>query len=121
MNVVRLLPVLICTLLLAAHFYRAGYTGLVIMLVVSPLILFVRQPFSARIMQVILVAGGVEWVRTTIQFVTMRQSMGMPWIRLAVILGAVSLITFLSALVFRMKALQERYHLEQFSSAGVPD
>ena len=121
MNIVRLLPVLICTLLLGAHFYRAGYTGLVIVVAVSPLVLFMRQPFAARIMQVILIAGGVEWVRTTIQFVMMRQSMGMPWIRLAVILGAVSLITFLSALVFRMKTLQERYQLEQCSNAGVPD
>lgn len=111
MNIVRLLPVLICILLLGAHFYRAGYTGLVIVVALSPLVLFMRQPFAARIMQVVLIAGGVEWVRSTIQLVMMRQSMDMPWIRLALILGTVSLVTFLSALVFRFKALQDRYNL----------
>jgi hypothetical protein len=40
-----------------------------------------------------------------------RQAEGLPWLRLAAILGLVALCTLLSALVFRTQGLKARYNL----------
>jgi hypothetical protein len=112
MNLIRLLPVLISLLLMAAHFYRAGIMILVICIPASALLLLVRAQWAVRVVQGILVLGGIEWIRTLVTLVMQRQDMGMPWIRLAVILGVVALVTASSALVFRLKSLRERYKSE---------
>jgi hypothetical protein len=82
---------------------------LVICIPASAFLLFVRTQWAARIVQGILVLGGIEWIRTLVVLAMLRQDMGRPWIRLAVILGAVAVMTISSALVFRLKSLRERY------------
>jgi len=109
MNFLRLLPVILSMLLLGAHFYRAGFIVLVVILFASLFLLFIRQTWIVRVIQVELVIGGLEWFRTTYNLVMMRQSMNMPWTRLAIILGSVALFTFCSSLVFRSKSLKKRY------------
>jgi len=109
MNFVRLIPVILSFLLLSAHFYRAGLFPLVILALVFMFFLFIRGKWVARLSQVFLVIGALEWVRTLLGLVEMRQAMSMPWIRLAVILGLVALFTGLSALVFQSRSLKERY------------
>lgn len=113
MNIVRLLPVILSILLLSAHYFRAGFVVLVIVISSSLLLLLIRKPWVVRVIQVELVIGGIEWIRTTIHLVLMRQSMSMPWIRLAIILGSVSLLTFCSLLVFRSVSLRRRYGTER--------
>lgn len=108
MNVLRVLPGL-ALLLLGAHFLRGGSflaIGLTIALMV---LLFVRQPWTPRVLQTGLVLGALEWVRTLLQLVQMRQTMGQPYERLVVILGAVAMFTALSALIFECRAVREHY------------
>jgi len=109
MNFLRLLPVFISLLLLAAHFFRAGQT----VLAVIPLLLFVplllREKWVPRLIQLALVLGAVEWLRTLVSVAQMRMEHDMPWVRMAVILGSVALFTALSSLVFRSKGLHKRY------------
>ena len=109
MNFLRLLPVFISLLLLAAHFLRAGQ----IILVVAPLLFFIpllfRNTWVPRLIQLVLLLGAVEWLRTLYNVAQIRMDMGMPWTRMAIILGAVALFTALSGLVFRSKALRKRY------------
>lgn len=109
MNFLKLIPVILSFLILGAHFFRAGLFPLAAISLILPLLLFIRQNWIARLSQVFLVIGALEWIRTLLSLVEMRQAMGMPWIRLAVIIGIVSLITGLSALVFQSKGLKERY------------
>ncbi len=109
MNFVRLLPVILSLLVLAAHFYRAGNLILVVLIAASPLLLFIRSTWIVRIIQVELILGGIEWVRTIFRLVDIRQAHNLPWDRLAVILGSVAAFTILSALVFNCKALKARY------------
>jgi len=111
MNILRLVPVILSMLLLAAHFYRAGNLILVIIVLAVPLILLLRKKWAARAIQAVLVLGGIEWIRTLVELVKIRQSMGAPWGRLVIILGVVALLTMASAAVFRSKALKDRYHL----------
>ncbi|WP_319548262.1 hypothetical protein [Desulfogranum marinum] len=61
-------------------------------------------------MQVLLVLYSLEWLRTMVNLVQLRQEYGMPWVRLAIIIGGVALFTALSALVFRHPGLQKKYH-----------
>lgn len=60
-------------------------------------------------MQAILVLGAIEWLRTLAALVAMRQSIGMPYARLAWILGAVALATAVCALVFEHRLMRERF------------
>jgi hypothetical protein len=109
MNFLRLLPVCISLLLLAAHFLRAGHTVVTFTLLCVLLLLLVRKSWVPWVMQLMLVLGAVEWVRTLVSVAQMRIELGTPWIRMAIILGVVALFTALSGLVFRSKALRERY------------
>jgi len=111
MNFIRLLPVILSLLLLGAHFFRAGMIVLVLPAIVVLFMLLICKPGVARLVQAVLVVGGVEWIRTLLVFVKMRQSAGAPWERLALILGGMALFTVCSALVFRLKSLRERYKL----------
>ena len=109
MNVIRLLPVFISFLLLAAHFLRAGQTVVAFALLCVLLLLLVRKNWVPWVLQLILVLGAVEWVLTLVSVAQLRIELGTPWTRMAVILGAVALFTALTGLVFRSKALRERY------------
>lgn len=111
MNFLRLLPVLLSFLLLAAHFLRAGLTPVVIMLLLCSALLLFRRPWVARLSQIILLLGSVEWIRTLVFLVNERRSVDQPWARLCGILGFVAVFTAASALVFTCKSLKRRYNL----------
>jgi hypothetical protein len=109
MNALRLLPVLLALAVLAAHFYRGQWWvafGAVVAL--APLLL-VRAPWAARVLQAALLAGAVEWLRTAAALVAVRQSLGQPYTRLALILGAVALATASCALLFQWRPVRERF------------
>jgi len=109
MNFLRLLPVLVSILLLAAHFFRAGQVVLVFVLPGLLLLLMVKKFWVPWVMQVVLLLGAAEWLRTLFFVAQMRIEYDMPWMRMAIILGTVALLTACSGLVFRGKALRKRY------------
>jgi hypothetical protein len=109
MNAIRLLPVILSLLLLAAHFYRAGQVVVTALCLALPLLLLLRKSWVPRLFQVLLVLGALEWLRALYGFAAMRIAFGEPWTRLALILGAVALFTGLSGLVFRNRKLRARY------------
>ena len=112
MNLLRLLPVILSFGLLAAHFSRAGFFPLVLLSLAIPLLLFIRKAWVARSVQVLLIMGGIEWIRTMLGYIEIRKAIGEDWTRLAIILITVALLTSASALVFRGKSLRKRYHLK---------
>lgn len=105
-----MLPTLACVLL-AAHFFRADQLALSVASALLPLLLAVPRAWAARTMQVALVIGALEWLRTLAEFAAVRISMGQPVLRLVAILVAVALFTAASALVFRNARLRARYRL----------
>lgn len=109
MNFRWLLPVLLSALLIAAHFSRADNAALTLLGLAFPLILLVRRPWVVLATQVALVLAGIEWIRTLVAIAARRQAAGEPWLRMAIILGAVAAFTFGSALVFRNRNLKGRY------------
>ena len=109
MNFLRLLPVFISFLLMGAHFLRAGQMVIAVALVMSAVAVLIRQYWVPWVIQVLLLLGAVEWLLTLYSVAQIRIGQDMPWMRMAIILGVVALFTALSCLVFRSKALRERY------------
>ncbi|HDZ62250.1 MAG TPA: hypothetical protein ENH40_03795 [Nitrospirae bacterium] len=110
-TLLQLSPVIISMLLIAAHFLRSNSIILVLVSLLLPLLLLVRHPLSARIVQAALALAAIEWVRTLLMIVSVRESMGIASTRLIIILGSVAGFTLLSVLVFFSKSLKERYRL----------
>jgi hypothetical protein len=98
----RSLPVVLSALVLAAHFYRSRNLPLVALSIALPLLLLVRERWSARGVQAGLLLGALEWLRTLAVFAGQRMEAGRPWTRLAVILGVVAALTALSAFAVRV-------------------
>lgn len=111
MDYVKLSPAIFCLLLLGAHFFRAGWLPLVIFYLSLVGLLFVKRDWVARLVQLSLVLGSLEWVRSLMVYVAERQAIGQPWKRLALILGTIALFTALSAIVFQCRSLKIRYKL----------
>ena len=112
MNAFRLLPVVLVLGILAAHFYRApAWIPFGITVALLPL-LFIRAPWAARVLQAALALGALEWLRTAAGLVALRQSMGQPYTRLAIILGAVALATGLCAFLFQWRPLRAHFGLD---------
>jgi hypothetical protein len=109
----RLLPVILCFTMLAAHFSRAGLFPFVVLSLGIPFLLFIRKPWVARIIQAFLLLGAIEWIRAMMGYIEIRKTTGDDWARLAIILISVSLLTVLSGLVFRGKLLKKRYRLDK--------
>ncbi len=109
MIVLRLLPVIFSFLLLAAHFSRMNILPLVILSVLVPVMLLVKKVWIVRTIQVLLVLGAFEWVRSMFNYIEVRKSIGDDWSRLAIILSLVALFTALSGLVLQMKKLKKVY------------
>jgi hypothetical protein len=111
MYVLKLLPVILSGLLLGAHFLRAGLFALAVLSLVFPVLLLFRRGWVARLVQIILVLGALEWIRTLMVLVDERRIAGQAWTRLAIILGLVAVFTGCSALVFCCRSLKNRYKL----------
>ncbi|MFN7988312.1 MAG: hypothetical protein U0529_12635 [Thermoanaerobaculia bacterium] len=97
----RALPVVLAALVLAAHFFRSRSLVLMAVSLALPFLLAVGERWSARAVQAGLLLGAVEWVRTLVFFAGQRMEAGRPWLRLALILGAVAALTALSALAVK--------------------
>lgn len=115
MNILRLLPVILAFGLLAAHFSRANMPPAVIVSLITPFLLLIRKPWIAWSIQILLLLGALEWIRSMFGYIQVRKEIGEDWGRLAIILVAVALLTACSGLVFRGKSLKKRYKLEKSS------
>ena len=111
MNIIRLLPVIFSFLILSAHFSRGDIFVLSIICFLIPFLLFIRQGWVVRTIQILLIIGSIEWVRTLFIYINERQAIGEPYIRLVIIIGIIVLFTGLSALVFRNQSLKKLYKL----------
>jgi hypothetical protein len=103
-------------LLLAAHFFRSENLLVALVCFLAIFLVLVRRPWAAYAMQVCLVLGSVEWLRSTISLMLSRSASGEPFLRLAIILGSVTLFTALSSLVFRTRKLRDHFRLGSVST-----
>jgi len=109
MNFVRLLPVFLSFIVLGAHFLRQGRLEWVALCLLVPCVLLIRRPWAARVVQVALVLGTIEWMWSMVILSRMRQALGESSTRMVLILGGVAIFTLASVFVFRLRPLEERY------------
>jgi hypothetical protein len=104
----HLLPAIVSVLLLFGHAFRE--VGPIVLPFVGVLtLLLVPHGFVARFFQFFLCLGALEWARLAISHAIERQSRGEPWIRMAIILGALSLFTLWAAVLFESDELRRVY------------
>jgi hypothetical protein len=103
MTVLRTIPMVLASLVFAAHVMRWGYLWLVLVVVAMPVaaLLIWRRP-AMRAMQALLLLAAAEWVRTAVTIGMRRHADGEPWTRMAVILAAVAAFTVFAALIVPM-------------------
>ena len=112
MKVLSFVLIVLSLVVLGAHYLRYGNEmGLAVSLALIGL-LFVRRPWAARVIQVALVLGAVEWAYTLYELVQIRVAEDAPAARMAAILGVVIAVTLASALLLQTKAMQRLYRLQ---------
>jgi len=108
-NFMKMLPIILCLLLLAAHFGRVKIFVLQYISILIPFLLFWKSKITAIAIQNCLMLAGIEWIRTTVYYARIRIEDGEPWLRLAIILSTVAVLNFATILVFRTNSMKERY------------
>jgi hypothetical protein len=76
-----------------------------------PLVLFWKHKLTPRIIQAVLIILGLEWIRTIVFYTKIRMENAEDWLRLVIILAAVTLIHFATVLIFRTSYMKKRYGL----------
>lgn len=115
----RLLAPILALVLLGASLLRAGDTLLLAGCAVLLLLLAVPRPWAARVVQLALLAAALRWLWLTWLLASMRAAMGIPYLRMVAILGAVAALTLLAALVFRSARLRRYYGLDRAAATPV--
>lgn len=93
----RSVPAVLALLLLAAHFYRDADLVPAALCVAAIALVFVRRRWAVVILRVGLAAGTVVWIATAWQIAQHRMAAGEPYLRMALILGAVAAFTAFAA------------------------
>ena len=105
--------ILLSLAVLGAHFLRYdNVAGVAVSLALIGL-LYVRRPWVARLVQIALLLGAIEWAHTLYELVQVRMAHGAPVARMALIIGAVTVITLVSALLFQTQTMKRVYRLRE--------
>lgn len=107
------IPIVLSLLVLGAHFLREGNAIAVGGAVALAGLLFITQPWVARLQQAALALGTLEWMHTLYVLVQVRTALDQPYTRMVVILSIVALVTFCSALLFQTQTLKSTYGSEK--------
>ena len=112
-TVLLLFPVCLSLLILAAHFVRSGSLIATAICVFLMFGLFMFKAPSARLVQIALFMGTIEWISTAVALAAQRSAMGTESTRMLVILLSVAAVCFLSIFVFFTRTLKERFELDK--------
>ncbi len=105
----RLFPVILALIVLAAHFSRHQIAPLTFYFLLFPLLFFIKRDWVKKVTIIILIFGFAEWIRTTYILTSLRIQMHMPFLRMILILGATATLTLVSGLVFKSEKLKKRF------------
>ncbi|PID72117.1 MAG: hypothetical protein CSB34_03420 [Desulfobulbus propionicus] len=109
MIVVYSIPMVLSSLLMAAHLYRNGWVIPAVLCLILPLLLLIQSRWIQWLFTLVMVLYAAEWIRTLLEFIDIYATHGKPTERLTMILGAVTVVTLLSPLVFRTQIMRKRY------------
>lgn len=101
MTALRVLPLVLSCLVMAAHLLRWGGLPGALAVLAVPLLLLLRHRAAVLVVQGLLVLFALEWVRTAIALGAARAEVGAPMGRMLAIVLGVAALTALAALPLR--------------------
>ncbi len=104
----RYILLILCSMILVAHHSRGGEPGLMGLWLTVPFALLMKRRWVDRAVQLMMLAGALEWFLTLRTLVEIRQEIGLPYLRMVVILGGVALLTALSGLPLETRGRKSR-------------
>ena len=109
MFVLRRLPALLALLMLGAHVLRFGHLALVLLCLALLVPLFIPRPWTQALVRWALALGAMAWLWTLVEDVRQRLAFGEPWLRLALILGAVAAFTAWATWLLRAGTSEKKH------------
>ena len=109
------IPVVLSLIAIGAHFLRYDNLISVAGTLILIALLVVRRPWVARMTQVVLVIGALEWLLTLYELLQVRVALGQPFLRMSIILGIVTVVTICSAVLFQSVTMKKIYRLDRGS------
>jgi ferredoxin len=106
---IRLVPAILCALLTGAHLLRIQGPVAAAAFVMLPGLLLLRERWVLPAARGLLVTGALAWLLITLRLAEARAATGEPWLRLVLILGAVTVVHLVSARLLRSPRLELRY------------
>jgi len=103
LNSLLYLPPVLACLLMAVHHFRGAEPGLIGLWVTVPFALLLKRRWADKAVQLVLVGGALEWALTVDRIIEVRQLIGLPYQRMALILGGIALFTALSGLILETR------------------
>ncbi|MEI6697175.1 MAG: hypothetical protein WCO13_14060, partial [Bacteroidota bacterium] len=73
---IRILPIILCSLLMTAHLFRANIIILPFICLLFPFLLFWKTKTSAILLQLSLFLFGLEWIKTMLFLINIRIASG---------------------------------------------
>ncbi|AFM26605.1 hypothetical protein [Desulfomonile tiedjei] len=107
--VLRLIPFVIASVLLSAHFLREGNIGLMLVSILVPLFLLIRRRWILIALQLWSYLAAIIWMNTMIDLVQQRMMAGRSWGTAVIILGSVSLFTIFAGALLNSRVLEEKF------------
>lgn len=101
-------PVILVCIVLAAHHFRAGEWGLCGLWLSLPWALRLGRRWADRAVQLVLLAGAVEWLLTLRTITGIYGQAGLPTLRTTLILGGVALATAAAGLLLETRGRRQR-------------
>lgn len=92
-----------------AHFYRSGEVFFQTACLAMLILLFIRNTVTSRIVQCGFFLLTLEWAYTAWHLASARVEEGADWKKLAIILGSVTLYTFVCGLLIQLQTAQVYY------------
>jgi polyferredoxin len=117
MTLLRLLPAILAALLMGAHLLRMQGPVAAAGFVVLPCLFLLRRRWVLSAARGLALAGAVAWLVFATEIARGRLARGEPWLRMAVILGAVAALHLLAARWLRGPRL-ERWFLSASDTAA---
>jgi hypothetical protein len=82
---------------------------LTIITLAVPFLLLIKRNWSRVLLQIALIAGALEWLRTIVITTQIRMEMDQPWIRMVVILALIVLLNLYAALSLQSPKMKKLF------------
>ncbi|MEI7847303.1 MAG: hypothetical protein WCK35_16000 [Chloroflexota bacterium] len=105
----RILPLVISALLLAAHFLRSSSFLPVVLCFLVPFLLFIKKRWVLWVLQVFTVFAAVMWIIALKAIIQERIFEGRSWLASGIILGLVAFFTLGSGLWLNASRVKNSY------------